>query len=153
MRLSFSIRGYVIVLMYLPLLPALSAPVLSGNANRRLLAPHVPPVRSIRQVLKALFSLATLTREHRQQDARTASKKDDDAPRSDAARQISRPWRISDLGAPLHEALATRRADFLILLVPSILYSGQNNLLVRGSDALSNQLIECTFADPPLALG
>lgn len=70
-------------------------------------------------MLKAVISLLLLALEYR----RLAQRKKEDA------RHVG--WSEA-VFTPLKTALSTRWPDLAVLLIPSILYAGQNNLLVSG---------------------
>lgn len=46
---------------------------------------------------------------------------------------------------PVTEAVTSRKADLVKLLVPSILYSGQNNLLYVALSNLSVSMYQVTY--------
>lgn len=91
---------------------------------------------SLIQVVKALVSLFLLAVDYRQ----LAQRKKDDA------RRIS--WSEA-VFVPLKTAVSTRWPDLAVLLIPSILYAGQNNLLVgrymHMHDIAASKLIDPSY--------
>jgi len=85
------------------------------------------------EIIKAMISWIILSREYRT----NRRKKQDDSP---SGQQL-----VPSLYAPVVEATTTRRVELYKLLVPSVFYAGQNNLLYIGLSHLPATVFQVTY--------